>query len=85
MELLQSILTEWNKNTNERAKLQQAYVAIVITGVVVAGIITLLNPNLGHTIIVFTGFLFVAMVANAVVWALLKTFVVDRLKQRRSK
>ena len=85
MELLQSILTEWNKNTNERAKLQQAYVAIVIVGVVVAGIITLLNPNFGHTIIVFTGFLFVAMVANAVVWALLKTFVVDRLKQRRSK
>lgn len=56
MELLQSILTEWNKNTNECAKLQQAYVAIVITGVVVAGIITLLNPNLGHTIIVFTDF-----------------------------
>ena len=85
MELLHTLITDWNKGTNERTKLQNAYVALIIAGIVVAGIVTLVNPFLGHDIIVIIGFLALAAVANAIIWALLKTFVVDKFKPKRSK
>lgn len=84
MELLSSLLREWNKTTNERAKLQHAYIVLVITTIIVAGLVTLLNPPLGHTIVSFAGFLFLALFTNAILWALLKSFVIDRVTTRRT-
>ena len=84
METLFSLLREWNKSSNERAKLQHAYLAIIIVLVVLAGLITLLNPLLGNTIVSFAGFLALAFLTNAVLWALLKSFVIDRITTKRS-
>jgi uncharacterized membrane protein len=85
MESFTSLLIEWNKSTSERAKLQHTYMLLVVVTVVLAGLITLLNPALGHIIVTVAGFLFAALIANAIIWALLKTFVIDRIKQKRSK
>ena len=84
MNVLFSLLREWNKSSNERAKLQHAYIAIVVVLIVLAGLITLLNPLLGNTIVSFAGFLALAFLANAVIWALLKSFVIDRIVAKRS-
>lgn len=84
MEAFSTLLKEWNRSSNERTKLQHAYLALVVMIVVLAGIITLLNPSLGHTIVSFAGFLGLAFISNAIVWALLKSFVIDRISVRRS-
>ena len=84
MESLQSVLREWNKSTNERTKLQYAYLFLGIIGIIIAGLITLLNPELGHVVVIFASFLFVTLLANAIVWALLKSFVIDHITTKRS-
>jgi cell division protein FtsW (lipid II flippase) len=84
MELLQSFLREWNKETNERAKLQRAYIALVAIIIIIAGLITLVNADLGHLIVTVAGLLALACFTNAVLWALLKSFVIDRITAKRS-
>ncbi|MGB4762114.1 MAG: hypothetical protein WBP12_02005 [Candidatus Saccharimonas sp.] len=84
MEAFSTLLKDWNRSSNERAKLQHAYIGLVVTVVVLAGLVTLLNPSLGHMIISFAGFLFLAFIANSIIWALLKSFVIDHLSTKRS-
>lgn len=84
MELIHSFLREWNKESNERAKLQRAYIALVAVIIVIAGLITLVNADLGHLIVSLAGFLALACFTNAVLWALLKSFVIDRITTKRS-
>lgn len=85
MELFAVLIAEWNKDVTDRAKLQHAYIFLIVSSIVIAGITALINPTLGYTIVSFAGFLFLALVANAVIWALLKTFIIDRYKQKRTK
>lgn len=78
------MLRDWNKTTGERAKLQHCYAVLVVITTIVAGLVTLLNAELGHTIILCAGFLLLAFIGNAVIWALLKSFVLDRLAAKRT-
>jgi hypothetical protein len=77
-------LQEWNKNTSERAKLQHVYILLIIIITLLAGLVSLVNVNLGQVMLQFSfGSLFV-FVINAVIWALIKSFVIDRLPNRRT-
>jgi undecaprenyl pyrophosphate phosphatase UppP len=84
VQAIKDMLTEWNATYNERAKLQHAYIVLIIVGVVLAGLVGLLNYDASRAILraCFAGVGIV--VANAILWALLSSMVLSRFPARRS-
>jgi hypothetical protein len=82
VQTLKDMLVDWNTRYNERAKLQHAYIAAAVSGIVVAGLVGLLNYDASRAIlrVCFMGLGIV--VVNAVAWALLFGFVINRLPKR---
>lgn len=80
-------LIEWNKTTNDRAKLQHSYVAIALATFVVAGMVGLINYQYGQALLQIALVALGAFLVNAFVWALLQSFVFTRLsaKPRQNK
>lgn len=72
-------LRQWHENNNDRAKLQHAYFTAIILFVVLAGLVSLLNVELGRQILAAATITGGVFLVNAVAWALLRTFVTDRL------
>lgn len=83
MESISEILRRWNKSTSERVKLQHVYLFIMVVMTVVAGVVALINAKLGHQLILISGIALVAFLANAVVWALTRVYVVAHLIERK--
>ena len=82
-ESLSESLKLWNKNNDDRAKLQHAFLFLTIALVVLAGLIGLLNIELGQNIL---GLALVAggvYLINAVAWALLQSFVLTHISSNR--
>ena len=77
------VLRAWNKSTPERVKLQHVYIAIVIAVTVVAGLVSLINAQLGRQLITVAGIALVAVIANALAWALIRVYLLDRLDRKR--
>lgn len=84
IEAIKDMLNQWNTTYNERAKLQHTYIILILLGVILAGLIGLLNYDASRTIlrVCFAGVGIV--VANAVVWALLSSMVLGRFPARRT-
>ena len=80
--LLES-LKQWNKTHDERVKLQYAYFTLIIVLVVTAGLVSLLNVDLGRKILALGSMTAVVFLINAVAWALLQSFVLSRLASTR--
>jgi len=76
---LKDMLQDWNASRGERAKLQHAYLAVSLAGIVVAGLVGLLDYDASRAIlrVAFAGLAIFAI--NAVVWALLFSLVVNKL------
>ena len=81
---IKDMMIEWNSRYNERAKLQHAYIIVSIIGIVIAGLVGLLNYDASRTILrlCFAGLGIV--VANAIAWALLSGMVLNRFPARRN-
>jgi hypothetical protein len=79
---VKEMLIDWNARHNERAKLQYAYLAAAVAGIVVAGLVGLLNYDASRAIlrVCFIGLGIV--VINAIAWALLFGFVINKLPKR---
>jgi len=79
---LKVMLAEWNTRYSERVKLQHTYIVLSIFGIIVAGLVGLLNYDASRTILricfVGIGIFFV----NAISWALLYSSIVNRLPVR---
>lgn len=84
MDSITDTLRAWNKSTSERAKLQHVYIAIIVAVTVISGLITLINSDLGHSLILIAGIAVIAFLANAIVWAITRVYIVDRLDRKRS-
>lgn len=84
VQAVKDMLIDWNATYNERAKLQHAYIVLIVAGVVLAGLVGLLNYDASRTILrlCFAGI--GVLVANAVIWALLSSMVLARFPVRRS-
>lgn len=78
-------LEKWNKKNDSIGKLQGAYATLAIIALLVAGVVGLINDNLGQSILFFAFVLAMAFVGNGVVWALLQTFVVARFEKPAAK
>lgn len=79
IESLKLALQEWNKNTNERQKLQHTYIVALIVLTLVAGLISLTNADLGHSVVKVAMFSGAVYLANAVMWSFLSGSVLVRL------
>ena len=78
-------ILEWNRTTDDRQKLQHAYLTIAILVVVVAGLVSLLDSRAGQDLLfasVVAGGIFIV---NALVWGVLDSVVIARLSNRRKK
>lgn len=78
---LRDALTAWNKEANERQKLQSTYVAIVVVLLVVAGLVSLVNYDLSQKLLLAVFAAAGLFVINLVVWALLQSLVLLPLER----
>ncbi len=77
--VIKDALIEWSETTDGREQLQHAYVAAALSLVLVAGMLGLINYDLGQKIL-FVAILAAAMFfINAVAWALLQSFVLLKI------
>ena len=79
------ILEKWNGTTDSRQKIQHAYAVGGIIILVVAGLISLVNYDLGQSLLSVSLIAIAIFFINAVVWALLTSFVLLRLKSSGQK
>jgi len=84
-ESIKSSLVIWNTKTTERQKLQQLYLAIIVVGILVAGVTSLLNAEVGHNLVLVAIFAILVFLSNAIAWNLLKAGLLSALptKPRR--
>ena len=78
-ESLSESMRLWHKNNDGRAKLQHTFLTVTIVLVLAAGLIGLINPDLGQNILSFALVTASVFLINAVVWALLESAVLARL------
>lgn len=83
IQTLRELLINWNKSHDARTKLQYAYGVAAVAFVVIAGLISLINYNFGQSILFVAGVLAFMFIANAVLWALLDSFVISKLPRRK--
>lgn len=83
MQTLKTMLIDWNAKYNERTKLQHAYVIFSLIGIVIAGLVGLLDYNASRAIlrVCFMGIGIFGV--NAIAWALLFSLVINKLPARR--
>lgn len=72
-------LQTWNKSTDAFGKQQAGYVVLAVALFLLAGIISLINYNLGQTVLFFAFIAGLTFVANGVMTAIIRTFVVPAL------
>ena len=83
-EFIKQSLSSWNYQKDQRRKLQQAYLAVVFIGLVLAGLLTLLNVTQSRlSAMIAAGFAVVYLV-NGIAWALLEAFVAPNLPKPES-
>ena len=82
IQTIRDLLVDWNTTYGERAKLQHAYLAVCVIGIVLAGLVGLLNYDASRAIlrVCFAGLGIV--VVNAIGWALLFSFVINKLPKK---
>lgn len=82
MTLIES-LKVWSTTTDTRQKLQHTYVTSALVLILGAGIVGLINYDLGQKILLAAFICVAIFIANAVTWALLQSFVLLRLTEQR--
>ncbi len=82
MQAIKEILVNWNQTRGEREKLQHAYIAVTLLGLVAAGLVGLLNDNLSSLILEVCKTAAGVFLINVIVWALLYSLVVTRLPRK---
>jgi hypothetical protein len=84
VQTVREMLSDWNAAYSERAKLQHAYLVVSVAGIVVAGLVGLLNYDASRAIlrICFAGL--GIFLVNAIAWALLFGLVLNKFPSKRS-
>lgn len=76
MELIRKQLHSWNNRHDSFTKLQHAYAVLALLVFVIAGIISLVNYQLGQSMLFIALCSLMVFIANGVVWALIRTFLI---------
>lgn len=83
-ESITAFLKKWSTSTTERQKLQHVYALLFIILIIASGLITLLEPSTGRQILDIAFYSLALFIINAVTWALVQSFVLNRLPARRT-
>ncbi len=76
---IREMLIQWNVDNSERVKLQHAYLVAAIVGIIVAGLVGLLNREVSQIIVGVSLISLGIGLANVLVWALLYSLVIVKL------
>ena len=79
MSIIKQLLIDWNSEKNQRIKLQQAYLVIVVLMAIASGLVTLVNISLGRTIIMFAAILALVYIVNSISWLVLDMIVSKKI------
>lgn len=82
---LYNAILEWNRGTDDRQKLQHAYLVIAVSVVIIAGLVSLLDSETGQDLLVISVAAGGVFLANAVLWSILDSVVIAKLSNRRKK
>jgi len=80
---ISSSVREWGAKTDSRQKLQHAYLGVTLALVLGAGIIGLINYELGQKILLGAFVCIIVFLVNAIAWALLQSFVLLRIPEEK--
>ena len=79
MSIIKQLLIDWNSEKNQRIKLQQAYLVIVVLMAIASGLVTLVNISLGRAIIMFAAILALVYIVNSISWLVLDMIVSKKI------
>ena len=79
MSIIKQLLIDWNSEKNQRIKLQQAYLVLVVLMAIASGLVTLVNLSLGRTIIMSAAILALVYVGNSISWLVLDMIVSKKI------
>lgn len=82
MQSLYTFLAQWNKTSDSLAKVQAAYGVLAIALLLIAGLVSLAQPNLGQSILFLAIVSGLAFIANGVIWSIVRTFVVPHIESK---
>lgn len=74
-----AFVKNWAVTTTERQKLQHTYLILMAAVTLVAGIVTFLDAQKGHRLMYIVVVMAIAFLANAVVWNLLNSAVLNKI------
>ena len=81
---INEVLATWKANNSDRAKLQHTYFVASIVLLLAAGVVGLMNRDMGQNLLAVAVISAGVFLANAVVWSLLQSAVLLRLTPRRT-
>lgn len=81
MQQIHDFLIEWNAKTDTLGKLQGAYGVLALASLLIAGIVGLIQYNLGQSLLFLAVVFALIFIANGVVWSIMQTFFIPRYKK----
>ena len=75
----------WNSSKSERQKLQHSYLVLAVITIFVAGLISLVNADFGHTVVLYGFAATVIFLVNGVVWNLVHSIILSKLSSKPRK
>lgn len=79
---LQASLINWRDNTSDRVKLQNVYLALAVASILVAGLVGLINYDIGQQLVTVGLVSLGLFLVNTVAWALIEGLVLVRLSRQ---
>ena len=79
MSIIKQLFIGWNSEKNQRIKLQQAYLVIVVLMAIASGLVTLVSLSLGRAIIMSAAILALVYIVNSISWLVLDMIVSKKI------
>lgn len=80
--VLKDSISNWNISRSERQKLQDVYLVLTVIIILIAGIVSLLDGELGHNIVQLAVVAMGTFFVNAIVWNLLQSSLLHKLPSK---
>lgn len=85
LQTIKDILQDWHGRYGEREKLQHAYLAVGMIGIIVAGLFSLVDASWGRTVSRVSFLAVCIAVINMLFWALVYGLVLVKLNPRNTR
>ena len=79
MSIIKQLFIGWNSEKNQRIKLQQAYLVLVVLMAIASGLVTLVSLSLGRAIIMSAAILALVYIVNSISWLVLDMIVSKKI------